>query len=108
MWFFGDPARLQRERAAVADLMSDADWLQDVDWGLTTEARIKLDFAIVVGEQRFSLRMTYPKLFPFTPPEVARLVMTGACLRTSMAMQQAISACSTGRIIGCRPSRAPT
>jgi sulfur-carrier protein adenylyltransferase/sulfurtransferase len=71
MWFFGDPARLQRERAAVADLMSDADWLQDVDWGLTTEARIKLDFAIVVGEQRFSLRMTYPKLFPFTPPEVA-------------------------------------
>lgn len=71
MWFFSDPARLQRERAAVATLMSDADWLQDVDWGLTSEARVKLDFAIVIGDQRFSLRMTYPKLFPFTPPEVA-------------------------------------
>lgn len=71
MWFFGDPARLERERAAVAALMSDADWLQDVDWGLAEEARIKLDFTIVVGEQRFSLRMTYPKLFPLTPPEVA-------------------------------------
>jgi hypothetical protein len=71
MWFISDPARLERERAAVAALMAEADWLQDVDWGLTTEARMKLDFAIVVGVQRISLRMTYPQLFPFTPPEVA-------------------------------------
>jgi hypothetical protein len=71
MWFVGDPARLERERAAVAALMSDADWLQDVDWRLTADGRVKLDFAIVVGDRLFALRMTYPKLFPFTPPEVA-------------------------------------
>jgi sulfur-carrier protein adenylyltransferase/sulfurtransferase len=71
MWFIGDAARLGRERAAVAALIAETDWLQDVDWRLTVDGRIRLDFSIVVGEQRFALRMTYPKLFPFTPPEVA-------------------------------------
>ena len=71
MWFIRDPGRLERERAAVAALMAEAEWLQDVDWGLTPEMRLKLDFALVVGDQRFTLRMTYPKFFPFTPPEVA-------------------------------------
>jgi molybdopterin/thiamine biosynthesis adenylyltransferase len=71
MWFIGDPARLERERAAIAALMSEVDWLQDADWRLTADARVKLDFSIVIGDQRFALRMTYPKLFPFTPPEVA-------------------------------------
>jgi sulfur-carrier protein adenylyltransferase/sulfurtransferase len=71
MWFIGDAARLERERAAVVALIAEADWLQDVDWRLTADGRIRLDFSIVVGEQRFALRMTYPKLFPFTPPEVA-------------------------------------
>ena len=42
MWFVGDPARLERERAAVAALMSAADWLQDVDWRLTADGRGKL------------------------------------------------------------------
>jgi len=50
--------------------MSEADWLQDADW-LTADARVKLDFTIAIGDQRYVLRMTYPKLFPFTPPEVA-------------------------------------
>jgi len=71
MWFVGDPARLERERAAVAALTSDADWLQDVDWRLTADGRVKLDFAITIGDRNYTLRMTYPKLFPFTPPEVA-------------------------------------
>jgi hypothetical protein len=71
MWFIGDAARLERERAAVVALVAEADWLQDVDWRLTADGRIRLDFSIVVGEQRVALRMTYPKLFPFTPPEVA-------------------------------------
>jgi len=30
---------------------------------LTDEGRVKLDFAIVIGDQRFTLRMTYPKVF---------------------------------------------
>jgi sulfur-carrier protein adenylyltransferase/sulfurtransferase len=71
MWFIRDPGRLERERAAVAALMAEAEWLQDVDWGLTPEMQLKLDFALAVGDQRFTLRMTYPKFFPFTPPEVA-------------------------------------
>lgn len=71
MWFIRDPARLERERAAVAVLLDAADWLQEVDWGLTQEMLLKLDFAIVVGDRRFTLQMIYPKLFPFTPPEVA-------------------------------------
>jgi len=71
MWFIGDPGRLERERAAIAALMAEADWLQEVDWALTDEGRVKLDFAIVIGDQRFTLRMTYPKVFPITPPEVA-------------------------------------
>jgi molybdopterin/thiamine biosynthesis adenylyltransferase len=71
MWFIRAPGRLERERAAIAALMAETDWLQEVDWGLTAEMLVKLDFAIIVGDQRFTLRMTYPKLFPFTPPEVA-------------------------------------
>lgn len=71
MWFIRDPGRLERERAAISALMAEAEWLQDVDWRLTPEMLLKLDFALVVGDQRFTLRMTYPKFFPFTPPEVA-------------------------------------
>jgi hypothetical protein len=59
MWFISDPARLTRERAAVAALMSEADWLQDADWRLTADARVKLDFTIAIGDQRYVLRMGY-------------------------------------------------
>lgn len=70
IWFLSDPARVAREQAAVGALAAEYDWLTDIDWGFDASARLKLDFAITVGGERFSLRMTYPKLFPHTPPDV--------------------------------------
>ncbi len=71
IWFVADPGRLERERVAVASLMEEVDWLHDVDWGMTEKGQITLNFAVVIGDRRFALKMTYPRLFPFTPPDVA-------------------------------------
>jgi len=78
MWFIGDPGRLERERAAIAALMAEADWLQEVDWALTDEGRVKLDFAIVIGDQRFTLRMTYPRFSQSRRQKLPRSVMITA------------------------------
>jgi hypothetical protein len=108
MWFIGDAARLERERAAVVALVAEADWLQDVDWRLTADGRIRLDFSIVVGEQRCALRMTYPS-YSHSRHRKLRLSATIAGYRSiNMAMQRGIFACSIVPTIGCRPRLAPT
>jgi hypothetical protein len=108
MWFISDTARLTRERAAVAALMSEADWLQDADWRLTADARVKLDFTIAIGDQRYVLRMTYPKLFPSRRRKSRRWVRTIGCRPINTAMKRGISAFSIAPITGCPRSPAPT
>jgi hypothetical protein len=63
-------ARLNAERRAVEALGAAVDWLSDMRWSLD-QGRLMLRFIITVGDQRYELVMTYPDVFPSTPPSVA-------------------------------------
>jgi hypothetical protein len=71
IWFFNDLARVAAEKTAVEELASEVDWLSDLDWSFDQAARLRLKFAIVIGEQRYPLTLTYPKFFPSTPPDIS-------------------------------------
>lgn len=71
MWFLTDLPRVTAERSAVEALAAEADWLTDLNWSFDQQGRLSLQFTIVIGQNRYALRMTYPNFFPFTPPEVS-------------------------------------
>lgn len=68
-WLLTQPGRALKEKADLADLEGEVDWLSDVAWslaGLTLTVR----FTLMLGEQRVDLVMTYPDYFPDAPPSV--------------------------------------
>jgi hypothetical protein len=70
-WFLSDLPRVTAERIAIETLAAEADWLTDLHWGFDQQARLRLQFTIVVGQQSYALWMTYPDFFPFTPPDIS-------------------------------------
>ena len=71
MWFFSEPARVLLEKERVAALLARSDWLGDIAWAFDEKSRLTIKFVITIGAKRFPLKLTYPALFPFTPPDVA-------------------------------------
>lgn len=69
IWFLENPGRLAAERRAISELEGTADWLAGTRWGLDGMA-LCLDAILRVGDREFPVRMTYPELFPATPPAV--------------------------------------
>ncbi len=72
MWFLEDPARLQRERNAIADLQQSAAWLDGVHWKLDpSEGLLLIDCNIVLDEDAiFPICLTFPKYFPTVVPSI--------------------------------------
>lgn len=67
-WFLDDPGRLAREKEAVEILGSEADWLRGTVWGLG--GGLNLNAVIRAGGHDYEVTMTYPEVFPATPPVV--------------------------------------
>ncbi len=69
MWFLKNIDRLNTERLAIDELISEVDWLVDVTWGFNN-SQLSLTAQIFVGAHSYDVQMVYPSMFPFTPPSV--------------------------------------
>lgn len=68
IWFLNDLARLHREREAIRELESRAEWLGGTSW--LFDRALAVEAIIVVGGREYPVRMTYPNYFPAVPPIV--------------------------------------
>lgn len=68
IWFLNDLARLYREREAIRELESRAEWLGGTTW--LFDRTLAVEAIIVVGGREYPVRMIYPNYFPDVPPIV--------------------------------------
>lgn len=69
MWFLEDLDRLNAERLAINNLVSEVDWLVDVVWGFHN-SQLSLTAQIFVADHSYNVQMVYPSMFPLSPPSV--------------------------------------
>ena len=70
MWFRNNPARLHKERKAIATLAAEVEWLLITDWELHNETRLYLIADIEAHGHRYEVAMFYPTNYPANPPTV--------------------------------------
>lgn len=70
IWWASQPSRARSERRAIAGLQEQSEWLRDLSWRLTPEARLCADFDIVRLGETIPLTITYPNFFPDMPPQI--------------------------------------
>ena len=70
-WAADDPARFTRERAELERLSQELTGLQGVVWRLDpVRFLLQVDFDLNVHGKMYEARLTYPDLFPATPPYI--------------------------------------
>ena len=69
MWFLNNPVRCHRERAAIAVLTTEVDWLQVAEWKLDGE-KLCLVADIEAHGHLYPVQMVYPANYPASPPTV--------------------------------------
>ncbi len=70
MWFLYNPERLKAEVAGLEDLQTQAPWLMRVTPRLLKDLGFAIDFELVVNDEELPFSLSYPSLFPETPPSV--------------------------------------
>lgn len=70
LWYLSDPKRLSIERAAIDQLLTSTGWLTTAEWSLDNELWIGVDAVIRAHDHDYSVRLSYPPLFPDVPPIV--------------------------------------
>lgn len=68
-WVLSNPARFLHERAELDRLECAVDWLVTA-WRIDAEGTIEVDLDLVVHGRTYSGRMTYPDVFPNSPPYI--------------------------------------
>lgn len=68
-WVMNDPARFLHERAEFDRLEREVDWLASV-WRIDGDGTIEVDFDMIVHNRTYLGRMTYPDVFPNSPPYI--------------------------------------
>jgi sulfur-carrier protein adenylyltransferase/sulfurtransferase len=68
IWFLRDLQRLAKERAAIAELENQVQWLQGTNWVL--DGNLAVEAIIHAHGYDYKVKMIYPTLFPAIPPEV--------------------------------------
>ena len=68
-WAIDDPARFLRERAEIERLESEEGWLVSA-WTLGDGGSIVIDIDMTVHGRTYEGRMTYPDVFPNSPPYI--------------------------------------
>lgn len=68
-WAMEDPARFLQERATLNTLEREVDWLTAV-WRIGADGSIGVDIDMVIHGRNYAGRMTYPDVFPNSPPYI--------------------------------------
>lgn len=68
-WAFDDPARFLHERAELDRLEAEASWLSTA-WRIADDGSIAVDLDMAIHGRVFAGRMTYPGVFPDSPPYI--------------------------------------
>ena len=69
-WAVDDPARFLRERAELDRLEAEEGWLS-MAWRIFEDGSIAVDLDMTVHGRVFAGRMTYPDMFPDSPPYIS-------------------------------------
>jgi len=64
-WFLREPERLKRERTGIENLSRSADWLIGAEWLL--DGDLCLDSVIQAHGYNYTIRVTFPSLYPEVP-----------------------------------------
>lgn len=68
-WAIDDPARFLRERAELDRLEAEEGWLSTA-WRISEDGSIAVDLDMTINGRVFVGRMTYPDMFPDSPPYI--------------------------------------
>jgi len=68
-WFLENQQRLAHERNAIHELESTAEWLEGIEWNIDSKG-LSFNATIIVNGKPYRIKVTYPVLYPFAPPEV--------------------------------------
>jgi len=68
-WVMNDPARFLHERAELDQLEGEVDWLTST-WRFNADGVLEVDLDFVVHDRTYAGRMTYPDVFPNSPPYI--------------------------------------
>ena len=70
MWFRKNQARFHKEWKAIAELITEVDWLPLADWKLYDEVTLYFVADIEAHGHRYPVAMLYPANYPANPPTV--------------------------------------
>ena len=71
VWWYSNRCRLRDEKATIAELENTSDWLENIEWSLDDQCRLRAIFDIRLNLQSFRLQLTYHNTFPSSPPSIA-------------------------------------
>ncbi|HQS58366.1 MAG: hypothetical protein B7Y56_09665 [Gallionellales bacterium 35-53-114] len=69
MWVLDNPSRFLHERAELDRLVGEVDWLTTA-WQFVGDGMIAVDFHMIIHGRNYAGRMTYPDVFPNSPPYI--------------------------------------
>jgi sulfur-carrier protein adenylyltransferase/sulfurtransferase len=70
MWVLQQSNRLKEEIAAIETLEAENEWLSSVRRRLLSNVRLAIDFIVSINGEDLPFTLTYPDLFPETPPSI--------------------------------------
>jgi len=68
-WVLTHPARLLLEQTQIAALCEELPGLT-THWQVDADMSVRVDFDLQIGEERYEGRITYPDVFPNSPPYI--------------------------------------
>lgn len=69
-WVLNDPVRFLHERAELAQLEAEVDWLTFAWRFNADDGGLEVDLDLVIHGRTYAGRMTYPDVFPNSPPYI--------------------------------------
>jgi sulfur-carrier protein adenylyltransferase/sulfurtransferase len=69
-WALRDPVRFLHERDEFEKLLKEAPWVRGLTWRLDQTLTVEVEIDLDIHGATYAMRLTYPDLFPETPPYI--------------------------------------
>jgi ubiquitin-protein ligase len=69
-WVLRYPSRFLQEQSDLDQLAKDVEWLVAHTWKIKPDLTIEVDIDLQIHGKPYALKLTYPPLFPDTPPYI--------------------------------------